>query len=520
MNGGNVANVASSGSERARARTLLEILNEVPLKGRSEEAKVLMQRKEENQKKLNGWIRYRLQLAESANAAFVKTVDWEIEVLLEEYRQLEGQIRADDPLYAALSEPHPLNLREIQQSVIDKDTTLLEYVLGDNNSFLWQVDVDAVKSYRLPRRSLIEAQAREVFGLLTARNQKIKFETPLERKRRVNLADKAYPAAVERLSRTLLDPVAANLSRKRLLIVADGALLFIPFGVLPMPGTRQPLIVAHSLVTAPSASVLPVLRRERERELPAPKSIAVLADPVFSSADPRVGYRLIPRRLRPQSLLDPSGTGIIGLRGAETSFQRLPYTRQEADHILALFPPDQSIAALGFEADHDAALSPELRQYRIIHYATHAIIDGQNPELSGLVMSMVGEDGSPKKGFLSQYEIFNMDLNAELVVLSACQTALGKELRGEGQVGLIQGFMYAGAPRVVASLWKIQDKATAELMTRFYRAMLDGGKNPSDALREAQLSMYQESSWRFPYYWGAFVSQGIWSWPDRTQRPR
>ena len=505
-------------SERARARTLLEILNEVPLKGRSEQAGVLLREKEEVQQRLNGWTRFRMDLAQSNTAENTSEVDRKIEHLLSIYRDLEGRIRADNPLYAALTGPTPLSVREIQATVLDGETTMLVYQLGERNSYLWQVDIDGVEVYRLPRRSLIESMAQEVFDNLTARNKKIKFETRLERRRRVSLADEAYPESAGKLANIILEPIAkGNIIGKRLLIVADGALLYIPFGVLPMPGSEQPLIVKYSLVTAPSASVLPVLQRERQLREPAPKQFAVLADPVFSTADPRVGFRLLPRRVSPQSYLQPSAVEIIGLRGTPT-FQRLPFTRQEAERIRAMFPEDGSVAVLGFDADYQAALSPELNQYQIIHFATHAVIDGEHPELSGLVFSMVDEDGTPQKGFLSQHEIFNMELNAEMVVLSACQTALGKELRGEGQVGLTQSFMYAGAPRVVASLWHIQDKATAELMALFYRAILEQGHSPTEALRQAQLAMWRDKNWRFPYHWGAFVSQGIWSWPQSEKK--
>lgn len=156
-------------------------------------------------------------------------------------------------------------------------------------------------------------------------------------------------------------------------------------------------------------------------------------------------------------------------------------------------------------------MSPEIGQYRILHLATHGLLNSAHPELSGIVLSLVDRQGQPQNGFLRLNEVYNLKLSADLVVLSACQTALGKEIRGEGLVGLTRGFMYAGAPRVLASLWKVDDRATAELMKQFYGAMLKGtGQRPAEALRAAQIAMWKTKGWEAPYYWGAFVLQGDW----------
>lgn len=166
--------------------------------------------------------------------------------------------------------------------------------------------------------------------------------------------------------------------------------------------------------------------------------------------------------------------------------------------------------ALDFNANRVTATSSDLGQYRIVHFATHGLLNSEHPELSGIVLSLVDEQGRPQDGFLRLREIYNLNLPAELVVLSACRTGLGKEIKGEGLVGLTRGFMYAGAARVVASLWKVQDDATAELMKRFYLGMLKDGMRPAAALRSAQVEMWKQKRWRSPYYWAAFVLQGEW----------
>jgi CHAT domain-containing protein len=196
--------------------------------------------------------------------------------------------------------------------------------------------------------------------------------------------------------------------------------------------------------------------------------------------------------------------------GVEAGFQRLPFSRREAEAITATVPRGQWAKALDFQASRDAATDAGLSDYRVVHFATHGLLDSNNPELSGVVLSLVDQRGQSQNGFLRLHEIYNLKLPVELVVLSACRTGLGKDIRGEGLVGLTRGFMYAGAARIVASMWKVDDAATANLMKGFYRAMFVRGMRPAAALREAQVEMWRQKRWRSPYYWAAFVLQGEW----------
>ena len=329
----------------------------------------------------------------------------------------------------------------------------------------------------------------------------------------------------------LLGPAASRLGAKRLLIVADGALQYLPFGALPAPETERqgdgetrrkgkprlippsprlpvvftPLIVNHEIVHLPSASALAVLRRELAGRQPAAKAVAVLADPVFSADDPRV--KTSDKAQAGKEIPSELTRAISDVRG---ELRRLLMTRDEAENILSVAPRNDGFAAIGFRASRATATGEELSDYRIVHYATHGLLNSEHPELSGLVLSLVDERGRPQDGFLRMHEIFNLRLPAELVVLSACQTGLGKEIKGEGLVGLTRGFMYAGAARVVASLWEVNDAATAELMKRFYRRMLRDGMRPSAALRAAQIEMWKKPQWQSPFYWGAFALQGEW----------
>jgi CHAT domain-containing protein len=173
-------------------------------------------------------------------------------------------------------------------------------------------------------------------------------------------------------------------------------------------------------------------------------------------------------------------------------------------------PPGTGLHATGFDANRAAAVSPALAEYRIVHLATHGVLNTRQPDLSGVVLSLVDAAGRPQDGFLRLHDIYNLRLNADLVVLSACQTALGRDVGGEGLVGLTRGFMYAGAKAVVASLWQVDDESTSELMKRFYRGMLEEKRRPADALRAAQLDMSRQRRWSAPFHWAGFVLQGDW----------
>jgi CHAT domain-containing protein len=166
--------------------------------------------------------------------------------------------------------------------------------------------------------------------------------------------------------------------------------------------------------------------------------------------------------------------------------------------------------ALDFDASRERAMSTELGKYRILHFATHALLNNKHPEFSGIVLSLVNKRGEQVNGFLQLRDIYNLNLPAELVVLSACQTGLGKEIRGEGLIGLTRGFMYVGAARVMASLWKVDDAATAALMTQFYKRVLGERLRPAEALRASQTEMWRQKAWKSPYYWAAFTLQGEW----------
>jgi len=507
---------ALQASERARARGMLDLLTEARADLRQGVDPKLLARERAVLEALNEAAERQTRLLVGKPAeAELTALRREIAELTSEHQEVSARIRESNPRYAALTQPAALTAAEIQREILDPETLLLEYALGDEHSYLWAVTPTSLRSFELPGRERIESATRRVYELLTARNRRVRFETAEERRARVAADDAEYPGAAAELSRLLLGPVAADLGTKRLLIVGDGALGYLPFAALPEPSrTEEPLIVRHEIVSLPSASTLAVQRRSLAGRQPAAKTLAVLADPVFDRGDERLAAATQPGPARgaadaPEATRDLLRSAAeSGLAEQSASIPRLPYTRQEANDILALVPRAESLRALDFDASHATATSAGLGQYRYVHFATHGLLNSLHPELSGLVLSLVDRNGAEQNGFLRLNEIFNLHLPAEMVVLSGCRTGLGKEIRGEGLVGLTHGFLYAGAARVLVSLWDISDRASAELMAHLYREMLGNGLRPSAALRAAQLRALKQEKWRAPYYWAAFELQG------------
>lgn len=309
-----------------------------------------------------------------------------------------------------------------------------------------------------------------------------------------------------------MGPIGPELTGKRLVIVPDGALFYVPFGTLLLPpgsnfasltaDTQTRLIDHYEISVVPSMTLVPLLRQQPEQTEPE-KVLAVLADPVF--------YPTEKRKPGDSTLAIPtSGSPVEASSRTSWVLTRLPYTRREADNISGFVPKENTLKALGLDANRGTVLSGKLNQYRYVHFATHGLVDVEQPEFSALALSMVDSQGHPQDGFLRLIDTYHLHLKAELVTLSACETGLGKEIAGEGLVGLTGGFFYAGSKRVVVSLWKVNDRATAELMTEFYRGIFVKKMAPAAALQEAQLYLKKQKKWSAPYFWAAFQLQGEW----------
>lgn len=429
------------------------------------------------------------------------TLNAEIAELERKHSQLTETIEASYPAFKQITHPQSRNLRQIQEQVItDDQTVMLEFSLGENKSYVWAVTRNKLTSYELPPAAQISEQAESLYNHLKTQPGS------------TGAAEKTAAAARE-LAQTILAPLGEELNKQRLIIVAHGTLNYVPFQLLSDPKNGEPLIASHDIVNAPSASILGDLREEG-RSRKRGRVLAAFGSPVFKSnysVKAKNGNVDIASLQTHEHNRWQQAVRDIELNGDTfdpAAIQPLIYAGHELAGLRDVVGERQAMIAVDFDASRDNLLKTDLTQYSILHFATHGFLDPERPENSGLVLSTITTDGKSQNGFLSLSDIYQLRAPVALVVLSACQTGLGKDVRGEGLIGLTRGFMYAGASSVVASLWKVDDEATAELMKLFYRNMLEEGMTPAAALREAQNSFRQHPTWSAPYYWAGFTLQG------------
>jgi CHAT domain-containing protein/tetratricopeptide (TPR) repeat protein len=485
------ASLAFEASERTRARSLLDALADA--QGRIHEGvdPALLREESSLGERLNLLATRRgRMLRDERGSAAGRALEAEIDRTTDRIRDVRARMRAESARYVDLVEPRPIGLADAQRTILDDRTVLLQYFLGGERSHMWAVTRTGITAYVLPSRERIEA-------LVGACLQDVAHAGPTP--------DAGAAERAMAVSQAILGPAAAHLDAARLVVVADGLLESLPFAVLPDPRPTggEPLAKTHEIVTLPSASTLALSRASRPGERRWTKDVLVVADPVFEADDPR-----LPRAVAAGRAPEKGPVLRAPRESDPRSLPRLLGSRAEARQIAALAAA--SDVALGFEASRAAALAPGVKDHRVVHFATHTIVDQARPDLSGIALSMFDERGTPRDGFVRLHDVYNMTLPVDLVVLSGCSSAQGKPLAGEGLISLVRGFMYAGTRRVVASRWKVDDDATAALMVSFYRGLWRDGLTPSAALAAAQREMMGEKRWQHPFYWGAFVLSGDW----------
>jgi CHAT domain-containing protein/tetratricopeptide (TPR) repeat protein len=510
-------------SERSRARAFLELLVEAGADIRQGVDPAILKREKELQSLLAYQARHQMEATGSSESEQDQAaLNERLDSLKAEYEELQAKVRNQSPQYQTLARPKPLTIREIQGQ-LRQDDLLLEYSLGEKHSYLWAVTSTSVKGYELKPKAVLDEASLDVYRLLTAR-QSGGAKVDDDYQARVQQADSQYYNKAQALSRMLLDPVADSLGKKRLLVVAEGFLQFIPFEALPPPtekavrgddGQDTFLIADHEIVVLPSVSALAAIRAESNRVTPTRMAVAVFADPVFSRNDDRVQAGEAAAQLVSSS----DGPAFRGMPGLDErgGLRRLTYSSEEADSISTAASGAAWIVK-GFDASRDSVMTGEIGQYQIVHFATHGWVNTERPELSVIVLTMIKPDGTPTDGFLQLHDVFNLKLSAELTVLSACDTGLGKDVRGEGLIGLTRGLMFAGSRSVVASLWKVDDRATAVLMGHFYKAMLQDGLPRAAALRYAKEQLRKDPAWSSPFFWAGFILQGEYDRPITVEQ--
>lgn len=508
-------------SERARARSLLDILTAVRADVRPGVTPELLARERHLSGLLRAQALYQMDLSTSGkDPGEQEEVERQVNQLRTEYQEIEAQLKDQHPRSALFNQSAPISLEQVQAQLRGDDTILLEYALGDERSYLWAVTADSLRSYELPARSTLEEAGRDVYKLLTAR-QEVGEKEARDYQSNVEASDRAYDEKALNLSQLLLGPVADQLGTKRIVIVTEGVLQYIPVDSLPLPQPKQVAPIAgnvaedarllldtNEIVTLPSVSSLAAIRQQTPKVGSSDKIVAIFADPVFNTNDDRLqkGRTDLAIALS-DSDKHASQTVLRGLTG-NGGPRRLVHSSEEADAILATTPRGTAMVAKAFDANRETAMGPSIGEYRIVHFATHGFYNSEHPELSGIVLAMVKSDGSMINGFMPLQDIYKLDLSAQLVVVSACDTGLGKDIKGEGLVSLTRGFMYAGSRSVVTSLWKVDDRATAKLMKTFYESMLRDGMTPAAALRSAKQKIRGEKAWSAPFFWAGFVLQG------------
>ena len=457
-------------SERAKGRSLLDLLQEGPRLPRRVEDSDLEAQLRFLEVELNSLEHQRLALVQRlASLAEIAEIEKKQRALILANEDAWNALRMN------LQEPDLPDLPRIQ-ALLDPKTRFLVYSLGEEKSFLWLVGLEGIKAWPLPGRERINSLAERAWRALTLSDQLGGSE--LE--------------SLEELGALLLPFDSTHLTDQRLVVVPEGILHAIPFAALTHPRTGEPLVQHHEIVQLPSLAALEVLRRREAERPPKDGLVAVIYDPIHSPRDPRWKGPLpspdLPR------------------------WPRLGNSAREAEAILSRAPAAHSLGITGFEARREALHDGRLSRFQIVHLGVHGELDEERPELSSLVLSQIDAEGRPLDGQLFMHEIDDLELPAELVVLSACNSARGRLVRGEGLVGLTRAMFLAGANRTLVSLWSVNDEATAELMTAFYEALLVEGLPPPRALRAAQQKMLASKRWGAPYYWAAFVFQGDWNW--------
>ncbi|MEM7357373.1 MAG: CHAT domain-containing protein, partial [Acidobacteriota bacterium] len=383
-------------AERARARVLLEELADMRADLRDDVDPDLLERERSLEQRIRSRERYRFEKARRMNAAARVELGREISELIVEQREVREAIRRSSPRFAALHQPSPLNLEGIQREVLDRDTTLLEYFLGEERSFLWVVSSHSLDSFELPPRVEIETLALRIYELVKAASERPGLATVEQRRAQQEeraAADDALRRAGRQLSQMVLGPASEVLRGKRLVVVADGALQYLPFGALPLPGnnggtgsgSEPPLLRDYEVVHLPSASALASVRQAAEGRLTAKKSIAILADPVFRAGELRTRPRRageVGQKAPPDRAEGNRETWSPAVRSARDTYLgslvRLPATTEEALAIARLAPEGDAFTALGLDASRPTAMSPELRDYRFVHFATHGLMHSQH----------------------------------------------------------------------------------------------------------------------------------------------
>lgn len=501
----NYAIEALQAAEKSRARVILENISlseanfttdaDAETVKREKEIRVLMNAKADELTDL---------LSQNVDKSEIEKLDNEIDELDHELEEIKARLKQESPVYSAIKNPTPFDVAEFQKNILDEKSLLLEFSFGEEESYLWLIGKMETGVFVLPARGRIEAKIQTLRELLSAREM-IKDESIETYQARIAQADKDYWIAAKELSRDLFGQVADKFAENRLIIVPDGKLKYFPVSALPLPDaeSEEPILLSHEVVYEPSASTLFILTNNKN-QLPT-KDLLVFSDPVFSENDPRI---LTKEKTEENSNSETILTEKYRFAESLNTLERLEASKKEADSIVNIIGASNTDNFSGFSANRERLFNTQIGNYKIIHFATHGLLNEERPELSGIVLSRFNEQGQKLEEFVRLQDIYGLKLNSDLVVLSACETGIGKEIRGDGLMSLNNAFLQVGAKSVMSSLWKVEDGATLELMKNFYAFMANENITPSKALQKAKIKMRRDERYKSPFYWAAFTVQG------------
>lgn len=419
----------------------------------------------------------RLLDAARPDDAQLAAIEKDIALLRTEAALIEGRIarRRSRSAGTAGADPDEM-LRTVPNGV-----RIAEYFIGERQGWLFELENGAVAAHELGDLGQLDSLARRLHQ---------SWQSPaVTREDRYALGNA--------LAQIAFAPLTGSPPAPQLRIVPDGALHLVPMALLA--NRTWPDMKSGSAIVIPSLHA--TQPGQQRRHDTAKMLLAVVADPVFTPDDPRLGAAASER---PPPALATDRYRTRAARDLD-SMRRLPATAIEAREIVNLAgSPSGVLTLVGLDASRSNIESAALDRFRIIHFATHAVADSRDPALAMLGLSRWNEDGRPLDGALRLHDISRWQLNADLVVLSGCDTAVGREIAGEGPLGLSQAFLQAGARSVVATLWQVPDSSTAALMKEFYRHLLTDKLDAAVALQLAQDAVRRRQRWSDPYYWAGF----------------
>ncbi|NNM62380.1 MAG: CHAT domain-containing protein [Steroidobacteraceae bacterium] len=441
----------------------------------------------------------------TATPARVASVHRRIEALQNKQDRLEALARSSSRRYAALADARPMPLRQLQRHLLGDHDAVLEYWIGAQRGYAWLIRHRRITTLPLAGAKVLAPEVRAFREALTARSRTLPGENLQRRNARIAAADERAANLAARLGAQLLPTRRRLRGIETLYVVPDGPLFGIPFAALRPAGDPKPLLESTAVTEEPSAAVMASLAADPMQNRAPPNrratSIAVFADPVYDRDDPRLAARMPTTNPRVASLRWAPNARLSHLA-------RLPASAREARAISTL-SGDTATVHLGFGATVKAVRRTPWRRFAVAHFAVHTLLDAAHPEFSGLVLTRFHRDGAPEPDVLWLRDIYALDMPVDLVVLSSCHTLGGRDVPGEGLVGLYRAFLMAGAHAVLGTLWSVQDRATARLMRSFYADLLPGRLAPAQALQKAQKTFLRSARYAAPYYWAAFSIEGM-----------